>query len=61
MNLNGNDEDYIVKLLTKYGIPVTKENYIKFAYPDGMPDDYELLASLPVFNNRKDTIKQLLK
>jgi len=61
MNLNGKSDDHVVNLLIKYGMPVTKENYISLAYPDGMPEDHELGANLPIFNDRKDTLSQLIK
>jgi len=33
-------EDYVVKLLKKSGLPVTRENYIGLAYPEGLPEDF---------------------
>jgi hypothetical protein len=33
-------EDYVVKLLKKAGLPVTRENYIGLAYPEGLPEDF---------------------
>jgi hypothetical protein len=34
------NEDYVVKLLKKAGLPVTRQNYIGLAYPDGLPKDF---------------------
>ena len=33
-------EDYVVKLLKRAGLPVTRENYIGLAYPEGLPPDF---------------------
>lgn len=48
MRQNGSD-DPIVEYLEEIGVPVTRENYLNFAYPDGLPEDYgaELEAELP--------------
>lgn len=42
-------DDAVVKLLAKSNVPVTRENYIALAYPDGPPEDWsqELEAQLP--------------
>jgi hypothetical protein len=40
MNLNGNNKDLILESMKKHGIPVTFENYMGLAYPEGLPDDY---------------------
>lgn len=33
-------DDFVVKLLKKAGLPVTRENYIGLAYPEGLPEDF---------------------
>lgn len=38
--------DFVVELLRKTGLPVTRENYLDLAYPDGVPDDLDE-TSLP--------------
>lgn len=40
MNLNGNNKDHILTTMEKHGIPVTFENYMGLAYPEGLPEDY---------------------
>lgn len=37
---NGQGDDFVVTLLKKAGLPVTRENYIGLAYPEGLPDDF---------------------
>lgn len=39
MSLNGNN-DLILESMKKHGIPVTFENYMGLAYPDGLPEDF---------------------
>lgn len=38
--------DYVVELLQKSNLPLTRENYLGLAYPDGVPDDLDE-TSLP--------------
>ena len=41
-------QDPILEALKTLGLPVTRENYLELAYPDGVPEDSaELEASLP--------------
>ena len=40
MNLNGNNKDLILQSMEKHGIPITLDNYLGLAYPDGFPEDY---------------------
>lgn len=40
MNPNGNSNDLILESMKKHGIPVTWDNYLGLAYPDGLPEDY---------------------
>jgi hypothetical protein len=38
--------DYAVELLQKSNLPLTRENYLGLAYPEGVPDDLDE-SSLP--------------
>lgn len=38
--------DFVVRLLQKAGLPVTRENYLGLAYPEGVPEDLDE-TSLP--------------
>lgn len=40
MNLNGKSEDHILAAMQKHNIPVTLDNYLGLAYPEGLPQDY---------------------
>jgi hypothetical protein len=40
MNPNGNSNDLILESMKKHGIPVTWDNYLGLAYPEGLPEDY---------------------
>ena len=40
MNLNGKSNDLILESMKKHGIPVTFENYMGLAYPEGIPDNF---------------------
>jgi len=46
MNQSGN-ADPILESMKKYNMPMTRESYIDFAYPEGMPNDAELESMLP--------------
>ena len=37
---NDDSDDYVVKLLKRAGLPVTRANYIGLAYPEGLPKDF---------------------
>lgn len=40
--------DYVLDYMRKRGIPETRENYLKEAYPEGLPEwTAELEANLP--------------
>lgn len=43
---SGNQQDFVVELLAKAGMPLTRENYLGLAYPDGAPQDLDE-TSLP--------------
>jgi hypothetical protein len=38
---SGKPLDYVVHLLKKYNLPVTRENYLDLAYPEGVPEDLD--------------------
>ena len=40
MNLNGNSNDFVLESMKKHNIPITFENYMGLAYPEGLPEDY---------------------
>ena len=40
MNPNGNNKDHILATMEKHGIPITLDNYLGLAYPEGLPEDY---------------------
>jgi hypothetical protein len=46
---SGPEDDLLVKWMTKRSIPVTRENYLQVAYPEGTPIPWtaELEAQLP--------------
>ena len=43
------EPDFVLDLLKKYGLPLTRENYLGLAYPEGLPEDWgaEGEAGLP--------------
>lgn len=43
---SGSEPDYVLDLLKKFNLPVTRENYLELAYPEGAPPDLEE-SSLP--------------
>jgi hypothetical protein len=49
MNLNGKSNDLILESMKKHGIPLTFENYMGLAHPEGDPEefDYEGHMNLP--------------
>ena len=40
------EEDFVVELLQQAGMPLTRENYLGLAYPEGVPEDLDE-SSLP--------------
>jgi len=38
---NGKEPDYVLALLKQFNLPVTRENYLGLAYPEGMPPEFE--------------------
>ena len=49
MRQNGNEEDGFIRSMRKKGIKITRENYLDYIFPDGVPEDYgaELEAEMP--------------
>lgn len=43
---SGSEPDYALNLLKQFNLPVTRENYLGLAYPEGVPQDLEE-SSLP--------------
>lgn len=43
---SGSEPDYVLDLLKKFNLPLTRENYLGLAYPEGVPQELEE-ASLP--------------
>lgn len=43
---NGSGPDYVLDLLKQFNLPLTRENYLGLAYPEGLPEDLEE-SSLP--------------
>ncbi len=43
------EPDFVLDLLKKYGLPLTRENYLGLAYPEELPEDWgaEGEAGLP--------------
>ena len=43
------ENDPIIQALEKYGMEVNRQNYLAFAYPDGVPEEFgaELEMELP--------------
>jgi hypothetical protein len=44
-----NEPDFVLDLLKKFGLPLTRENYLGLAYPEGLPEGWgaEGEAGLP--------------
>jgi hypothetical protein len=43
---SGSEPDYVMDLLAQAGLPLTRENYLGLAYPEGVPEDLNE-SSLP--------------
>lgn len=35
------EEDFVLELLKQANLPLTRDNYIGLAYPDGVPEDFD--------------------
>ena len=44
--LNGKEPDYVLELLQEFNLPITRENYLGLAFPEGVPLELEE-SSLP--------------
>jgi hypothetical protein len=38
---NGSEQDYVLDLLKQFNLPVTRENYLGLAFPEGVPLELE--------------------
>lgn len=55
---SGKPTDYVVELLREFNLPVTRENYLDLAYPEGVPEDLDE-TTLPEelrLTQREDTL-----
>lgn len=43
---SGSEPDYVLQLLQKFNLPLTRENYLGLAYPEGVPPELDE-SSLP--------------
>lgn len=43
---SGSEPDFVLDLLSQAGLPLTRENYLGLAYPEGVPEDLDE-SSLP--------------
>lgn len=43
---SGSEPDFVLEALRKYGIPVTRENYLGLAYPQGLPEGWAAVDEL---------------
>ena len=43
---SGSEPDFVLDLLKKFNLPLTRENYLDLAYPEGAPEDLDE-SSLP--------------
>lgn len=43
---SGSEPDFVLDLLKQAGLPLTRENYLGLAYPEGVPEDLDE-SSLP--------------
>lgn len=44
---SGSEVDFVVRLLQKAGLPLTRENYLGLAYPEGVPEDLDEMSLPP--------------
>ena len=46
---SGSEQDYVLSLLKQFNLPLTRENYLGLAYPEGLPQEWgaENEAELP--------------
>jgi hypothetical protein len=52
------EQDYVLELLKQFNLPLTRENYLGLAYPEGVPENLDE-ASLPMeFGKGNNAVKQ---
>lgn len=44
---SGSEVDFVARLLQKAGLPLTRENYLGLAYPEGVPEDLDEMSLPP--------------
>ena len=44
---SGSEPDYVKDLLAQAGLPLTRENYLGLAYPEGVPEDLDEMTLPP--------------
>ena len=49
----GEETDYVLELLKKFGLPLTRENYLGLAYPQGLPEDFDETTLPPQFRKER--------
>lgn len=37
---SGSEQDFVLNLLKQFNLPVTRENYLGLAYPEGLPAEW---------------------
>jgi hypothetical protein len=42
MPQSGSGPDYVLELLKKFNLPLTRDNYLGLAYPEGIPQDWDV-------------------
>ncbi len=49
-NQDGPDSDPLLGLMSHLNMPMTRDNYLELAYPEGLPEPFgpELEAELPI-------------
>jgi len=48
---SGKEPDYVLDLLKQFNLPVTLENYLGLAYPEGVPPELEESSLPPEIRN----------
>lgn len=43
--------DHVVDLLNEFGLPLTRDNYLNLAYPEGLPSDWSQSDELSLPEN----------
>jgi hypothetical protein len=45
----GKESDYVLDLPKQFNLPITRENYLGLAYPEGVPEDLDESGPLSLF------------